>query len=129
MEKELVALLDDMVEREQFANRSEALRSLVRDKLSRTVGGDDERLVAGIVTLIYPWNRTLVRAPVSVFPSLRISANLQLHLHDDICLKMLVIQGKSNEVHQWARPVVAQKGVVGEISVVATEDLRTTLIS
>lgn len=129
MEEELVTLLDDLVDREQYANRSEALRSLVRDKLARGEGREDDRPVAGIVTLIYPWNRTLIRAPVAPFPSIRIFSNLQLHLQDDICLKVLVVQGKSGEVRQWARPVVAQKGVVGSISVVATEDLCATLVS
>lgn len=129
MEEELVALLDDLVDREHYANRSEALRSLVRDKLVRAEDGEDDRPVAGIVTLIYPHSRTLVRAPIAPFPSLRISANLQLHLQDDICLKVLVVQGNQSEVRQWARPVVAQKGVVGSISAVATEGLCATLVS
>ena len=127
MEEELVTLLDELARRERYANRSEALRSLVRDKLAQDADPGDERPVAGIVSLLYPYDKKLLRAPVSPFPSLRISANLQLHLQDDICLKVLVVQGTGSEVHRWAQPVVAQKGVVGNLSVVATEDVCNTL--
>ncbi len=129
MEEELVALLDELAQREQYANRSEALRSLVRARLAEDTDPEDERPVAGIVSLLYPYDRRLARAPIAPYPSLRISANLQLHLQESICLKVLVVQGKSSEVHRWAQPLVAQKGVVGNLSVVATEDLYTSLVS
>jgi CopG family transcriptional regulator, nickel-responsive regulator len=134
MEEELVTLLDDLARREQYANRSEALRSLVRRRLAQEAAPpgrdrEDQRTVAGIVTLLYPYDRTLLRAPLAPFPTLRIAANLQLHLQDQVCLKMLVVQGAASEVHQWAQPVVAQKGVVGNLSVVATEDVCSALIS
>lgn len=127
MEEELVTLLDDLARRERYANRSEALRSLVRNKLAQDSDPEDDRPVAGIVTLLYAYDKKLLRAPIAPFPSLKISANLQLHLEDSVCLKVLVVQGSSREVHRWAQPVVAQKGVVGNLSVVATEEVYDAL--
>lgn len=132
MEEELVTLLDGLVQREGFTNRSEALRALVRHRVARDGHPqDDERIatrrVAGIVTLVYPYSRTLVRAPVAPFPSLTISANLQLHLEGPLCIKMMVVQGTDGEVREWARPVVSQKGVMGSLSLVATEEAHSAL--
>jgi CopG family transcriptional regulator, nickel-responsive regulator len=127
MEEELVTLLDDLADREGYANRSEALRSLVRKELVRERDPLDRKPVTGIVTLLYPYGRKLVDAPIASFLSLRIASNLQLHLQGNVCLKILVVQGTGMEVREWARSLVTQKGVVGELSVVATEDVCAAL--
>jgi len=127
MEEELVQLLDELADREGYDNRSEALRSLVRKELARDSSPGDDRQVAGIVTLLYPYGRKLIDAPVAAYPSLQITANLQLHLQGNVTLKTLVIQGSGAEVHAWARRVVSQRGVLGELSVVATEEVYAAL--
>ncbi len=127
MEEELVQLLDELADREGYDNRSEALRSLVRKELARESGPGDDRQVAGIVTLLYPYGRKLIDAPIAGYSSLQITANLQLHLQGNVTLKILVIQGAGTEVHAWARRVVSQRGVLGELSVVATEEVYAAL--
>lgn len=136
MERELVALLDRIVREERYSNRSEALRSLVRRELIREhpATGDnptspDQTAVAGVVTLVYPYSHTLSNAPISPYPSLEISANLTLHLAGDVCLKVLVVQGLRGEVHDWAAPVIAQRGITGDLTVVATEEMYGLLDS
>ncbi|MFW6215684.1 MAG: CopG family ribbon-helix-helix protein, partial [Alkalispirochaetaceae bacterium] len=123
MEEELVQLLDELASREGYDNRSEALRSLVRKELARNSGPRDEGDVAGIVTLLFPYGRKLVEAPVAAYPSLQITANLQLHLQGNVTLKVLVIQGSASDVHAWTRMVISQRGVLGKLSVIATEDV------
>ena len=127
MEGELVELLDEFVGREGYDNRSEALRTLVRKELARDTGGEEGRQVAGIITLIYPYGRRIIDAPISPYPSLQITANLQLHLQGNVTLKLLVVQGDSSDVHSWAQPLVTQRGVFGELSVVATDELYEAL--
>lgn len=127
MERELVDRLDERAERDGYANRSEALRALVRKELVREAPADDEREVAGIITLLYPYGRRMAECPVDPFPSLAIASNLQLHLHGNICLKLIVVQGSSRDVHGWARTVTTQRGVLGELKVVATEDIYAVL--
>ena len=123
MEGELVDMLDTLIEREGYANRSEALRSLIRKELVRTVPEDDSSEIAGIVTLIYRYGHKRKEAPTDEFPTLKITANLQVHLHDDICQKVITLQGSSKDVTGWARSVISQKGVVGGLTVVATEQI------
>ena len=127
MERELVEKLDERAARDGYANRSEALRALIRKELVRDAQPEDDREVAGIITLLYPYGRRMAECPVSPFPSLTIASNLQLHLHGDICLKLLVVRGAAPDVHGWARTVTTQRGVLGELKVVATEDVYSVL--
>lgn len=127
MEGDLVELLDDLATRQGYDNRSETLRHLVRKELARDSGPLDDRQVAGIVTLLYPYGKKLIDAPIAAYPSLQITANLQLHLQGNVTLKVLIVQGAAAEVHAWAQTVVSQRDVLGELSVVATEEVYEAL--
>lgn len=127
MEQPLVDLLDAFVEREAYPNRSEAIRSLVRDALVRSADADagagDGRSVAGVVTLVYKYGRSLPRAATGDYPSIHIAANLQLHLSGEVCIKVIVVQGTAGEVRAWAAPLIAAKGVLGHLNLVAGDDI------
>ncbi len=123
MEQPLVDLLDEFVEREEFPNRSEAIRSLVRDALVRSAEGDDDRTVAGVITLIYKYGRSLPRVATDAYPSIHIASNLQLHLSGNVCIKVIVVQGSAGEVHGWASHLVSAKGVLGRLNLVASDEI------
>ena len=123
MEQRLVDLLDEFVEREEFPNRSEAIRSLVRDALVRSAEAEDDRTVAGVITLIYKYGRSLPRVATEAYPSIHIASNLQLHLSGNVCIKVIVVQGTAGEVHAWASRLVSAKGVLGRLNLVASEDI------
>lgn len=123
MEQPLVDLLDDFVEREAFPNRSEAIRSLVRDALVRSAETEDDRTVAGVITLVYKYGLSLPRVATGAYPSIHIASNLQLHLSGDVCIKVLVVQGTAGEVRAWASRLVSAKGVLGRLSLVASDDI------
>ncbi len=120
MEHELVELLDELVEREGYTNRSEALRSMVRKELARTVPKDDTQEIAGIITLIYRYGHKRKEAPTVKYPSLKITANLQVHLQDDICQKIITVQGS-------ARDVITQRNVIGSLTVAASQEMYRCL--
>ena len=131
MEQPLVDLLDAFVEREAYPNRSEAIRSLVRDALVRSAeadaragsGADDAQSIAGVITLIYKYGRSLPRVATDGYPSIHIASNLQLHLSGDVCIKVIVVQGTANEVRAWAARLISARGVLGRLNVVASDDI------
>ena len=132
MEQELVDHLDALVRQRGYANRSEALRALIRRELAQTpttdaAPQDDERDVAALISLVYPYGFTLKRCPTDSFPSLEITANLQLHLRGNVCLKLLVVQGRAGEVRGWARELTAQKGVTANYQEVASQAIYEVL--
>ena len=127
MDKPLVEMLDRLTASEGYSNRSETIRSLVRQEVISSGKGNECRRVAGVVTLVYRYGRKLRRAGTGSFPSLRIAANMQLHLDEEICLKILVVIGASGELRGWSQQLIGQRGVVGRLSIIATEDLYREL--
>ncbi len=127
MEKPLVEMLDRLTLVEGYSNRSETIRSLVRQEVIRSGRGKDGQEVAGVVTLVYRYGTRLRRVSTAEYRSLRIAANMQLHLDDEICLKVLILSGDSSELHAWASNLIGQRGVVGKLSITATEDLYREL--
>ncbi len=129
MEKPLVEMLDRLTVAEGYSNRSETIRSLVRQEVIRSGREKDRQQVAGVVTLVYRYGTRLRRVSTTGYRSLRVAANMQLHLDDEICLKLLILTGDGSELHAWASNLIGQRGVVGKLSITATEDLYRELSS
>ena len=128
MDSDLVELLDRRTIEAGQKNRSETLRGLVRQELVETGSRDSDREVIGTVTLLYHYETRLPRVTISSFPSLQITANIQLHAEKEICIKVLVVKGKGNEVHTWAQKLLSSKNVIGKLSISATEELYKELL-
>lgn len=127
MDSDLVELLDRFAEMEGHTNRSEALRSLVRGELTRGVAVEGGSDVIGIVTLIYRVGKRLPSVSISAYSSLRISANLQLHVEQESCIKLIVVQGSAADVRAWSARLTSRPGVIGRLTICATDELLQEL--
>ena len=128
MDSDLVELLDRLTIEGGHKNRSETIRGLVRQKLVETVSQNSDREVIGTVTLLYHFETHLPRIAVSTYPSVRISANIQLHAEQEICIKVMVVKGKGSEVHAWAKKLLSSNNVIGELTITATKELFKELL-
>ena len=128
MDSDLVELLDKLTTEKGNDSRSETLRGLVRDELINEGSGDDEREVIGTVTLIYHHKTRLPRVSVEPYPSVEITANLQLHAEEEIRVKVLVVKGKGREVHAWAQKLLSSRNIIGRLNIAATDELFRELI-
>jgi CopG family nickel-responsive transcriptional regulator len=129
MDNELVEALDRMVQRKNHSNRSEAIRDLVRRELINEIETDGSTEVVAIVQLIFQHGHQLNRNPIDAFPSLTIVTNLQQHLQRDICMKILIVAGRNDELRAWASPLINQLHVVGNLTIVAADSLLKELQS
>lgn len=129
MDRQLVELLDTLRHNEHYPNRSEAIRALVRHQLVQSGSEDPQEMVTAVVSLIFRYGTTLDRFPLEEFSSLKLFANLQMHLESDIAIKILVVTGKSHEVRTWATRVTGQKHVLGRITIAATSSIYEELRS
>ena len=126
MDKNLVDLLDKLTREGGHPNRSETLRELVRKEIINT-GKDDEREVIGTVTLLYHMDTRLPRVPVKDYPSLKIRANIQLHVEKDICVKVLILKGSGGDVQSWSRQLLSRRGILGRLNIAATDEFYKEL--
>ena len=113
LEKELFDNFNRLIREEEYQNRSEAIRDLIREALVKKewVTGKE---VAGTVTLIYNHHkRELVNMLTNIqhnFHTLIISSQ-HIHLDHDNCLETIVVKGKPKEIEKLAYKLKAAKGV------------------
>lgn len=127
MDSDLVDLLDAMSREKGYGNRSEALRDLVRQELVNDFVHEGDSEVIGTVTLLYPRESSLARVSIEDYPSVSISANLKMHADREICVKVIVVQGKGREVQAWARKLLSSRHVMGRLNIAATTELKREL--
>ncbi len=128
MDSEMVELLDRFTIEQGHENRSETIRSLVRQALVETNSGDADPEIIGTVTLLYHHSTRLPRVLVENYPSVQITANIQLHADTDIRIKVLVVRGRGSEVHAWAQKLLSSKKIIGKLAVTATDELFKELL-
>lgn len=111
---ELLAKLDRLAKKKGYANRSEAIRDLVRDRFvdEEWAGGSAD--VVGTVTLAYNHHShdlsdKLADLQHSHFQNIISTTHIHLDAHN--CLEVLVVRGKSRKVKEIADQLIATKGV------------------
>ncbi len=127
MDSPQVALLDEISSSMGHENRSETIRSLVRQYAVGSVSIQDDRRVVGTLTLTYRLGKRLPTVLLANYPTLRISTNIQTHVNDQICVKVLVLTGKADEVCRWSRKLIDVRDGVGQPTVAATDQILEEL--
>ncbi len=123
MSNEFAAELADFMDGNGYGNRSEALRDLARLGL-RHARLESRRAGACFATLSYVYNhhtRELSKRLTDAHHDhhhLHV-ATLHVHLDHENCLEVAVLQGEAAEVREFAKGVVAERGVKhGQVSFV-----------
>lgn len=113
MERELLGEFDALIEKRGFANRSEALRDLVRRELDKEVWQSGKPAVATI-TLIYDHHvRELTEKLTEIQHDYgdRILSALHVHLDHDHCLEVIAARGPARELAELSDRLTNTKGV------------------
>lgn len=121
MESSLLAEFDQLVEA-RGGTRSEALRDLARAAIAKAQVRRGVEAVATL-TLIYDHHvRDLTEKLTELQHDLgdRIRSTLHVHLDHEHCLEIIVLHGRSDELHVVAERILALKGVLhGAIEIYA----------
>jgi CopG family nickel-responsive transcriptional regulator len=127
MEASLLKAFDSVV-KQRGSTRSEVLRDLARAEVTRAeVAGGADAVAA--LTLVYDHHvRDLTERLIELQHSLgdRVRSAMHVHLDQDHCLEVIVMQGRSDELRAFAEKVFATRGVKhGGIEVIATTKPKT----
>lgn len=112
MEGELLSKLDSLVEA-RGVTRSEVLRDLVRAEIVRSEVGRGVPAVAAL-TLVYDHHvRDLTEKLTEIQHELgeKVRSTLHVHLDHDRCLEVIIMNGRSDELHSIAEKLIATRGV------------------
>jgi len=113
IEKELSDKFDRIVKKEDYSNRSEAIRDLIREKLVKKEWTSSKE-VAGTIDLVYDHHkRDLLNNLVDIQHDHHriIIANQHIHLDHHNCLEIIVVKGKPSEIEELANKLKAVKSV------------------
>lgn len=114
LEDDLLRSFDRSIAEMGYANRSEAIRDLIRDHLIQKKVSKGEGEVVGVVSLLYD-HRTHrlgdILAEMQHKAQVAVNASLHIHLDAHNCLEVIVIRGEGGKVHEVAGKLIATKGV------------------
>ncbi len=111
---QLVKKFDALIARKGYANRSEAIRDMIRDRLVEDEWTSGDRETVGTITLVYNHHtRELDHALTDMQHRSfhQIISALHVHLDAHNCLEVLVVKGRSQDIQKIADRLIGTKGV------------------
>ncbi len=116
VEEELLQSFDQLINGQGYANRSEALRDLMRDALvkSRLETSPENGEVLGSLTLVYDHHASELNDKMNELQhdhhNLVVSV-LHVHVSQDDCMEVIVLRGVLREIRALADGLLSLKGV------------------
>ena len=114
IEKPLYDRLESLISDNGYANRSEFVRDMIRDKLVEREW-DQNRETIGTLTLIYNHTmRKLSEKLTDIQHEFHDSVMVTTHVHldHDLCVEVILLKGLSKDIQSAAKQLRQQKGVL-----------------
>ena len=114
LEKNLLSQFDKLISQQGYPNRSEAVRDLIRNRLSQQkLSEASSEAVAGVF-LVYDHHLTGISQKLNELQHnhlLQVIASTHVHLDHHNCLEVIILRGKVSEIEKLADNMTAMKGV------------------
>ena len=125
LEDELLEQFDRYCQQQQYATRSEAVRQLIRDTLTRTAWQSRSKDAVGTLTLVYDHHRAQLGDRLTKLQHDHtdlIVSTLHTHLSHELCLEVIVLRGPADRLQAIASQIGGLKGVYkGELVMASAE--------
>jgi CopG family nickel-responsive transcriptional regulator len=125
---ELSQRFDALYRKKKYANRSEAIRDLIRHALvEEEIEGD--ALVIGVLNLLYDHHKRELQDKLTLFQHNhhdKFISTTHVHLDHDNCLEVILLKGQAREIKLIADQMIAITGVKhGQVYLTSTgKELR-----
>ncbi len=114
LDQELLEQFDALIAKQGYANRSEAVRDLIRARLDQEqLAKPATEAVAGIL-LVYDHHATNLSAKLNHLQHdhlLQIITSTHVHLDHHNCLEVIILKGKVSQIQSLADRMTSLKGV------------------
>lgn len=114
IEPNLLNKFDNIIKKEGYQNRSEAIRDLIRNKCISTKKCNPESNAIGTLTMIYDHHTghlTEKLLKIQHDNTSEILATTHIHIDHDNCLEVLILKGKTAQIQQLADNIKSMKGI------------------
>jgi CopG family transcriptional regulator, nickel-responsive regulator len=125
LEEPLLAAFDKQIESKGYANRSEAIRDLIRDKLVHDQAASASGEVVAVVMLVFDHHARELAAKLidkQHHHHELVVSTLHVHLGERHCLEVTILRGLVKKVRHLGEELLATRGVLhGEITYTSDE--------
>ena len=114
MDAELLAAFDTLLARKGYANRSEAIRDLVRDAIVKTEWETDAKPTVAVLGVVYDHGAAGLATRLTAVGhryAREVTATLHVHLDARNCLEVLVLRGPAARLRRLADELTTIRGV------------------
>ena len=114
LDKKLLSMFDELIANHGYQNRSEAIRDLIRNRLSeQELAKPSARAVAAILLVYDHHLMRLSQKLVDIQHQhlLQVISSIHVHLDHSNCLEIVILKGKTNQIRNTADKMAALKGV------------------
>jgi len=125
LDKKLLSEFDKLIAKQGYQSRSEAIRDLVRKKLSGEQLSNPKAKAVAAVFLVYDHHSTKLMQKMTDLQHshlLQTISSMHIHLDEHNCLEVIVLRGRAGEINKMAENILSLKDVkLGRVNLVATE--------
>lgn len=114
LEDDLLKQFDRFCKSHKFATRSEAIRQLLREKLTSTAWEASAEEVAASLTLIYDHHRSnLTNRMIEIQHAHgnHVVSTLHVHISHDLCMELIALRGPAHALQHLAAELSGLKGI------------------
>ena len=114
LEPALLERFDRFVAEGKFATRSEAVRHLLREKLTAAAWEGGAVDVAASLTLVYDHHRTNLAEKLMNAQhehTDRVVSTMHVHLDHDHCMEVIILRGRADELQRLGTELSGLKGI------------------
>jgi CopG family nickel-responsive transcriptional regulator len=125
LEADLLEEFDRYCEGGQFATRSEAIRQLLRERLTHAAWDAAASDIAASLTLVYDHHRAKLTdkmIDIQHKHANRVVSSMHVHLTHDLCMELIALRGPAAELQELAAALSGLKGIFQAQLVIARAD-------
>lgn len=114
LEDDLLEQFDRYCKESKYATRSEAIRQLLREKLTSHAWESDSYDAAATLTLVYDHHRTNLSEKLLELQHEHadmVVSTMHVHLDHDSCLEVIVLRGRAGALQRMASALRGLKGI------------------
>jgi CopG family nickel-responsive transcriptional regulator len=124
VEQKLLSDFDRLIAGQGYKSRSEAIRDLIRERISREKLGNPKADAVAAVCLVYDHHSTKLMEKLTGLQHsnlLQTICTMHIHLDRHDCMELIVLKGQVGAIDDMAENMISQKGVKqGKVSFVTT---------
>ena len=126
LESGLLEEFDEFISKQGYSNRSEAVRDMIRDRLTQEQLGKPGTEAVAAVFVVYDHHQSqLAQKLIKLQHShlLKTISSMHIHIGHHDCLEVILLRGKVSEITKLGDHIVSLKGVkLGKVNLISVAE-------